>query len=116
MSCFVYKQKNGKFCRWSFMLDSFTNLNLTLEDLEKLANEGHILKDYIREYNLDKDYNFNNFLLLDYSTLNDTLDEYVEDLSKTGLNQGELNEIRRKIEENINELQECEDYKKEDDF
>jgi|SaaInlStandDraft_4_1057021.scaffolds.fasta_scaffold18643_3 hypothetical protein len=46
----IMKQPNGKFCRWSSIVDSFTHYNYTREEL--LADlEAQMLKEWRRDMN-----------------------------------------------------------------
>lgn len=66
MGAFICKQPNGLYCRFSTVVDTVTDYNMTEDDYIELCVERakeeakDVLKNYIRPFNWVKEYFFPN--------------------------------------------------------
>lgn len=66
MGAFICKQPNGLYCRFSTVVDTITDYNMTEDDYIELCVERakeeakDVLKNYIRPFNWVKEYFFPN--------------------------------------------------------
>lgn len=86
MASFISQQPNGLFCRFSTIVDTVTNINMTKEDYIDLCKRKFgdakgeqealdVLSNYLRPFQ---------WVLDRYTPLNDTVEEFVQRLEEMG--------------------------------
>lgn len=104
MGGFIAKQPNGLYCRFSTVVDTVTDWNMTEEDyinmrVEKAAEEARkeakkALEKYLEPFDKVKDYFF---------PANNTIEEFNEMLKEMGDNEGLGDERISNLEEILKE-------------
>lgn len=62
MGAFISKQPNGKYCRFSTVVDTLTHINMTEEEYVEMCAERarkearDVLKNYLQPFSKVKDY------------------------------------------------------------
>lgn len=90
MGAFISKQPNGKYCRFSTVVDTVTDYDMTEEDyiemcVEKAKKEAKdVLANYTRPFQMVIDYFYPN---------NDTKEQFAEKLKEMGASEEQINEV-----------------------
>lgn len=81
MGAFISKQPNGKYCRFSTIVDTLTHINMTEEDYIEMCAERareearDVLKNYIQPFSRVKEY---------FRPNNNTVEEFNDMLKEMG--------------------------------
>lgn len=90
MGAFISKQPNGKYCRFSTVIDTVTDYDMTEEDyiemcVEKAKKEAKdVLVNYTQPFQNVIDYFYPN---------NDTKEQFAEKLKEMGASEEQINEV-----------------------
>lgn len=91
MGAFISKQPNGKYCRFSTVVDSVTDYNMTEEDYINLCVERAIeeakdvLKNYTRPFQ---------WVIDSFHPNNDSCEEFIEKLKEMGCDEHYTSQIK----------------------
>ena len=94
MGSFVCKQPNGKYCRFSTVVDTVTDYDMTEEHYVELCKEKaeeeawDVLKNHLKPFSMGKQY---------FSPTNDTVSNFNSYLKKVGDTE-QLDELNDEIE------------------
>lgn len=88
MSGFISKQPNGKYCRFSTIVDCPTHINMTEEDYVKVIMSRGYAEDRARE---EKDEILENYL----QPYSEVLTRYINN----NMSKEEFEEVKRKMED-----------------
>lgn len=93
MGAFICKQPNGKFCRFSTVVDTITRYNMTEEDyiemcVERARKEAkEVLSDYLYPFDMIYDY---------FEPNNISVEEFCEELRAMGEDENKIKQFAKK--------------------
>lgn len=98
MGAFISKQPNGKYCRFSTVVDTVTDYNMTEEEyiemcVERARKEArYVLEKWTRPFQQVIDYFYPN---------NDTPQQFAEKLKEMGASQEQINMVLNMTDDDL---------------
>lgn len=98
MGAFISKQPNGKYCRFSTVVDTITDYNMTEEEYIEMCAERarkearDVLEKWTRPFQEVIDYFYPN---------NDTQQQFAEKLKEMGANQEQINMVLNMTDDDL---------------
>ena len=96
MGAFISKQPNGKYCRFSTVVDTVTDYNMTEEEYIEMCAERareearDVLANYIRPFE---------WVIDNFHPYNTTREEFVKILKEMGANEEQIAKLTRQYKD-----------------
>lgn len=93
MGAFICKQPNGKYCRFSTVVDTITQYNMTEEDYIEMCAERareearEVLNGYLNPFDMIYDY---------FCPNNNTIEEFCDYLKEMGEDENKIKQFKDK--------------------